>query len=100
MDIRLFNDDVRAAAAQLLRDHPSGFLFVTSLPVRGYPGSVRTVEVTTAEGGRLLVLGTHVVSSAEQIEAFHIASEARLHAMQAAETRKQPTSFSVNLRSK
>jgi hypothetical protein len=100
MDIRAFNEDVRQAAAQLFREYPSGFLFVTSLPIRGYPGSGRTVEVTCSAAGKLLTEGTHRVATPEEIEAFHVATEARRHAIEAAETRKQPSSFRVSLRKK
>lgn len=100
MDIRAFNEDVRLAAAQLLRDHPNGFLFVTSLPVRGYPGSGRTVEVTCAQGGKLLVENTHRVATDEEISAYHAACTARRHEMEAAEVKKLPSSFRVSLRQK
>ena len=98
MDIRAFNEDVRQAAAQLFREYPSGFLFVTSLPIRGYPGSGRTVEVTCNAAGKLLTEGSHRVATDEEISSYYVAAEARKHDMESAEVKRQPSSFRVNLR--
>jgi hypothetical protein len=101
MDTKQLNQDIREAAAKLMQEYPHGYLHVTSISNRERNSTAgHTVEVSVAQAGKLLVENTHRVATPEEIAAFHVAADARRHAIEAAETRKQPSSFRVSLRQK
>jgi hypothetical protein len=99
MDLVAYRQDVRNEESRLKAAGCGEFVYTTSLKhLSSTAGKV--CEVSTALAAKAIVDGVARLSTDEEITAFHVASEARRHQMEEAETRRIPSSFRVNLRSK
>jgi hypothetical protein len=68
MTVQQFWEQVRLLRVQLQEQHPSGFLFVTGVAdaVRAF-GSGDSTEVSVSQAAKLIVTGSHRVSTADEV---------------------------------
>jgi hypothetical protein len=83
MKISEYYPAMRAKKAELLEQHPSGYLYIS--PIAG--GAA--IEVNIENGARPIVLGTHRESTAAEIELLHQRAKENILMSQAQELRTQ-----------
>ena len=90
MNLRTYFDDLHSKEAELVRNHPDGVVYVTSLFHReknSTPGA--TLSAACRNAARVITDGTHRLATDEEVEKFHQRQEAELRKNTASEQRNK-----------
>lgn len=90
MDLNIYRAEIRAKYAELQAAFPTGFLHVVSLLNKTHGTTAgKCVEVSIANGARLLVDNTHRLAEESEIAAFDLRSTTEAKRIEEAELRRR-----------
>jgi hypothetical protein len=90
MDLNIYRAEIRAKYAELQAAFPTGFLHVVSLLNKTHGTTAgKCVEVSIANGARLLVDNTHRLAEESEIAAFDLRNETEGRRLEQTESRRR-----------